>query len=150
MSFGLRSKIKIYFPKMFNNYAIILQKNLVFRKWCKFILLLCWNFFFKQTMLFYSRFYEYVPDWLLIVRKFNEEQLFLETFFPKMHIERDIHKKLIFKFIQSVKTPIKKSSRWRGGKLICCLGYHSRTFSALKLLPAHFYNIFPLILISFA
>ncbi len=27
---------------------------------------------------------------VLIDRKFNEEQLLLETFFPKMHIERDI------------------------------------------------------------
>ncbi len=32
---------------------------------------------------------------LLIDMKFNEEQLLLETFFPKMHIERDIRKKVI-------------------------------------------------------
>ncbi len=34
----------------------------------------------------------------LIYKKFNEEQLLLETFSPKMHIERDVCKKLIFKF----------------------------------------------------
>ncbi len=39
---------------------------------------------------------------VLIDRKFNEEQFLLETFFPKMHIERDIQ---IFK----VKTSIKKA-----------------------------------------
>ncbi len=32
---------------------------------------------------------------VLIDRKFDEEQLLLETFFPKMHIEQDIHKKVI-------------------------------------------------------
>ncbi len=31
---------------------------------------------------------------VLIDRKFNEEQLLLEAFFPKMHIERDIRKKV--------------------------------------------------------
>ncbi len=31
----------------------------------------------------------------LIDRKFNEEQLLFETFFLKMHIERDIRKKVI-------------------------------------------------------
>ncbi len=31
---------------------------------------------------------------VLIDRKFNEEQLLLETFLPKMHIERDIRKKI--------------------------------------------------------
>ncbi len=36
---------------------------------------------------------------VLIDRKFNEERLLLETFFPKMHVEGDIRKKLIFKFI---------------------------------------------------
>ncbi len=36
---------------------------------------------------------------VVIHRKFNEGQLLLETFIPKMHIERDILKKLIFKFI---------------------------------------------------
>ncbi len=30
---------------------------------------------------------------VLIDRKFNEEQLLLETFFPKMHIDGDIRKK---------------------------------------------------------
>ncbi len=44
----------------------------------------------------------------LIDMKFNEEQLLLEIFFPKMHIELDILKKLIFKFILEVKTAIKK------------------------------------------
>ncbi len=34
---------------------------------------------------------------VLIDRKFNEEQLLLKTFFPKMHIERDIRKKIISK-----------------------------------------------------
>ncbi len=71
---------------------------------------------------------------VLIDRKFIEEQLLLETFFPKVHIERDIRKKVI-----SIGTPIKKSSMWGwGGVLICCLGNHCGTFSALKLLPAHF------------
>ncbi len=32
---------------------------------------------------------------VLIDRIFNEEQLLFETFFPKMHIERDICRKLI-------------------------------------------------------
>ncbi len=32
---------------------------------------------------------------VLIGKKFNEEQLLLETFFRKMRIERDIRKKLI-------------------------------------------------------
>ncbi len=32
---------------------------------------------------------------VLVDRKFNEEQLLLETFFPKMHFERDIRKKLM-------------------------------------------------------
>ncbi len=36
---------------------------------------------------------------VLIDKKFNEEQLLLETFFPKMNVERDIRKKLTFKFI---------------------------------------------------
>ncbi len=34
---------------------------------------------------------------VLIDRKFNEEQRLLETFFPKMHIERDNRKKVIFR-----------------------------------------------------
>ncbi len=34
---------------------------------------------------------------ILIDRKFNEEQLLLETFFPKMHIEQDIRKTVISK-----------------------------------------------------
>ncbi len=48
-------------------------------------------------------------------RKFNEEQLLLETFFTKMHVERDIRKKLIFKFILGVKTSIKKAPGGRSG-----------------------------------
>ncbi len=32
---------------------------------------------------------------VLINREFNEEEVLLETFFPKMHIERDIRKKQI-------------------------------------------------------
>ncbi len=108
MSFGLKGKIKIYFPKMFNNYSII------------------------STYL------------ILIDRKFNKEQFLLETFFPKIHIERDVHKKLIFKFIQHVKTPIKSSGVGEVAVvLICCLRHRSRTFSTLKLLRAHFCNIFP-------
>ncbi len=75
---------------------------------------------------------------VLIDRKFNVEQLLLETFFPKMRIERDIRKKLIFKFILLVKTSIKKAADRGAGVLICCLGHHSQTFSTLKLLPAHF------------
>ncbi len=36
---------------------------------------------------------------VLIDREFNEEQFLLGNIFsPKMHIERDIRKKLIFKF----------------------------------------------------
>ncbi len=30
---------------------------------------------------------------VLIDRQFNEEKLLLETFFPKMHVERDIREK---------------------------------------------------------
>ncbi len=75
---------------------------------------------------------------VLIDREFNQEQLLLETFFPKMHIVRDTYKKVIFKFILGVKTPIKKVSGGGVGVLICCLGHHSQQFSALKLLPAHF------------
>ncbi len=37
---------------------------------------------------------------VLIDRKFNEEQLLLETFFPKMHIEREIRKKVIFRALK--------------------------------------------------
>ncbi len=43
---------------------------------------------------------------VLIDRKFNEEQLLLETFLPKMLIEH--YKKVIFKFILGVKPPLKK------------------------------------------
>ncbi len=84
---------------------------------------------------------------VLIDRKFNEEQLLFETFFPKMHIERDICKKVISR---GVKTFIlKKLQEGGAGILICYSGHHSQTFSALKLSSAHFV-IFPLILISFA
>ncbi len=69
----------------------------------------------------------------LIDRKFYEEQLLLETFFPKMHIERDIHKKVITRELK----PHKKATGG-AGVLICYLGHHSRTFPAQKLLPAHF------------
>ncbi len=44
---------------------------------------------------------------VLIDRLFNEEQLLLKTFSTKMHFERDIRKKLIFKFIPEVKTSVK-------------------------------------------
>ncbi len=36
---------------------------------------------------------------VLINMEFKEEQLLLETFSTKMHIERDMRKNLIFKFI---------------------------------------------------
>ncbi len=36
----------------------------------------------------------------LIDRKFNDEQVLLETFFPKMHIERDIRKKVISRMLK--------------------------------------------------
>ncbi len=81
---------------------------------------------------------------VLIDRKFNEEQLLPETFFPKMHIERDIREKVIFKFILRVKIAIKKKVPGGGaGVLVCCLGHHSRTFSTLNLWPAHFCNFSP-------
>ncbi len=55
---------------------------------------------------------------VLIDRKFNEEQLFLETFFPKMHIERDIRKKVVSRRLN----PHKKKLQVAGaGVLICCL-----------------------------
>ncbi len=41
----------------------------------------------------------------LIDRKFKVKQLLLETFFPKMHIERDIRKKVISR---GLKPPLKK------------------------------------------
>ncbi len=44
----------------------------------------------------------------LIYMKFNEKHLLVETLSLKMHIERDIRKKLIFKFILRDKTSIKK------------------------------------------
>ncbi len=43
---------------------------------------------------------------VLIHRKFNEEQLLLEIFFLKMHIERDICKKVISR---GFKPPMKKA-----------------------------------------
>ncbi len=68
---------------------------------------------------------------VLIDRKFNEEQHLLETFFPKLHIERG-----------ELKSQFLKKLRLGGtGVLICCLGHHSQTFSALKLLPAHFVTL---------
>ncbi len=45
---------------------------------------------------------------VLIDKKFKEEQRLFETFSPKMHVERDIRKKLIFKFTLGIKTSIKK------------------------------------------
>ncbi len=39
-----------------------------------------------------------------------------------------------------LKPPLKKFQVGGAGILICCLGHHFRTFSALKLLPAHFCN----------
>ncbi len=43
---------------------------------------------------------------VLIDRKFNEEQLLLETFFPKMHVERYIRKKLMS---MELKSQLKKA-----------------------------------------
>jgi len=57
---------------------------------------------------------------VLIDRKFDEEQLLLETFFTKIHIERDICKQLHF---EGLKPPINKIYRWGAGGLICCLGH---------------------------
>ncbi len=71
---------------------------------------------------------------VLIDRKFNEEQLLLETFSLKMHIERDIRKKVISK---RLKPPLKKLRLGEVRVLICCLGQHSlnifRPFSKLWL-----------------
>ncbi len=50
----------------------------------------------------------------LIDKKFNEEQLLLETFSPKMHIERDICKKLILIQYRGLKPPFKKTERGVG------------------------------------
>ncbi len=56
-------------------------------------------------------------------------------------IELDIHKKIISMGLK----PHKKKFRVGGAAvLIGCLGHHSRTFSALKLLLAHFAIFFPL------
>ncbi len=52
---------------------------------------------------------------VLIDRKFNEEQLLLETFPPKMYIERDIRSR-------GLKPPFKKTPCGEAGVLICCLG----------------------------
>ncbi len=57
-----------------------------------------------------------------------------------MNIERDICKKLISGVL---KPALKKAPGGGAGDLICCLGHHSQTFSALKLLPAHFCNFSP-------
>ncbi len=43
---------------------------------------------------------------VLIDEKFNEEQLLLETFFPKMHVKQDMCKKLTSK---GLKPPLKKA-----------------------------------------
>ncbi len=37
---------------------------------------------------------------VLIDRKFKEEQLLLESFFPKMNIEQDIRKKVITRVLK--------------------------------------------------
>ncbi len=49
----------------------------------------------------------------------------------------------IFQLIQSVKKSIKKKLGGGAEVLICLLRHHSRTFSTLELLSAHFCNIFP-------
>ncbi len=77
---------------------------------------------------------------VLTDKKFNEEQLFLETFFFKMHIEPDIHKNVI---CRGLKTLLKKVLGGGVGVLICCEEHHSRTFSAL--LPAHVAMFFPVL-----
>ena len=81
---------------------------------------------------------------VLFNRKCNEEQLLLETFFEKLHIERDIGKKQISEFILGdYTTSIKIELQVGGvGVSICCLGHHSRKFSALKLFRAHFVCFF--------
>ncbi len=75
-------------------------------------------YFFVEFFLSEQRYFtaDFTNTYLLLIdRKFKEEQLLLETFFPKMHTERNIHKKLIFKFIQSVKTPIKEAPEGERG-----------------------------------
>ncbi len=72
-----------------------------------------------------------------IDRKFNEEQLLLETFFPKMHVERDICKKVISRGLN----PIKKLRLRGAGVLICCLGHHS--LNIFHTLPANFAIFIP-------
>ncbi len=80
-----------------------------------------------------------------IDRKFNKEQLLPEIFFPKMHIERDVCKKLIS---GGFKLPLKKSSRWRSKGFNTLFRtsfsniFHTQTFagSFCKFSP-HFYLI---------
>ncbi len=81
---------------------------------------------------------------VLIDKKFNEQILLLKTFFPKIHIEEDIHKKTNLQIhSRGLRPPLKKASGGGAGIFICCLGHHSQTFSALKFLPAHFVFFFP-------
>ncbi len=48
---------------------------------------------------------------VLIDRKFNEEQVLLEIFFPKMHIERDIRKKANLQIhFRGLKSPLKNQT----------------------------------------
>ncbi len=75
---------------------------------------------------------------VLIDRKFNEEQLLLETSFPKMHIERDIRQKVI---PMGLEPPLKKAPHGGARVLICCLGHHS--LNIFRNLPAHFAIFFP-------
>ncbi len=72
-----------------------------------------------------------------IDRKFKEEQLLLETFFPKTHIERDIHKKVISKGLK----PHKKAVGGGAGVLICCLEHYS--LNIFCTFAGSFCNFFP-------
>ncbi len=74
---------------------------------------------------------------VLIGKKFNEEQLLLETFFPEMHIKRDIRKKVISRGLK----PHNKSSGWGSGVSIYCLENHS--LNIFRTLQAHFAIFFP-------
>ncbi len=74
---------------------------------------------------------------VLIDRKF-EEQLLFEAFFPKMHIERDICKKVISR---GLNPPLKKATGGGAGVLICCLGHHS--LNIFHTFAGSFCNFYP-------
>jgi len=74
---------------------------------------------------------------MLIDRKFDEEQLLLETFFAKLHIERDICKKLHF---GGLKPPLKKSQGGGRGlfRTSFSLIFRTQTFADSKWFFFHF------------